>query len=123
MNVFSQLWNAFWSLWPKSYILLVTFSALCEAISVILFKFSGNRGWLSILGYVFGFFVVAFYAEATKYAPIGKSYPLYLFAVALFISIASVFVLHEKVSYLWFAGFVVAMIGIFIINSSLPSEA
>lgn len=120
IKLISDLWGLFWSLWPKNFLFLVIMSAICEGASVTFFRLSGNRGVGSIIGFILGFFVVAFYAEATKYAKIAHSYPIYLAAIAICISIASIFVLREKVTSLWAVGFIFVLIGITMIQFGLP---
>lgn len=122
MDFLVKIWELFWSVWPKNFYILVFVSALCEVASVIVFKISGNRGLLSIAGYVLGFFVVAFYAEALKYSKVTQSYPVWLVSVAILLVIASALILHEKISWLWLIGFIFAVIGVAIINLSLPPE-
>jgi len=120
--IIGKAYELFWSIWPKNYIFLVFMSALSEAVSVYFFKIGGNKGTQAIIGYILGFFVVAFYAEATKYGPISRSYPLYLIAIGIFISLLSFLVLHEKVQPQWFLGLILVLIGLIIINSSLPPK-
>ncbi len=117
-----SIWNLFWSIWPKNYISLVFISAICEAISVYFFKIGGNKGLSAVTGYIFGFFVVAFYAQATKYGPISRSYPLYLVAIGICISALVFFVLKEKISLQWIIGLILVIAGLIVINSSLPSD-
>lgn len=97
-------------------------SALSEAASVYFFKIGGNKGVQAVIGYILGFFVVAFYAQATRYGPIAKSYPLYLIAIGICISAVSFFILREKIQPQWFLGLILVLIGLVIINSSLPAE-
>lgn len=123
IQVLARGWELFWSVFPKNFYFLILLSALCEAISIVLFKLSGNRGPLVIAGYILGFFVVAFYAEAIKYSRVSHSYPVWLVSAAILVTVASVFVLHEKVSFLWLAGFVLAIVGLIMINLSLPPES
>lgn len=122
MDFITRIWELFWSIWPKNFYILVLISALCEVASVTVFKISGNRGLLSIGGYILGFFVVAFYAEALKYSKVTQSYPFWLVAVAILLVLASFFILHEKISWLWLIGFIFAIVGVIIINFSLPPE-
>lgn len=122
MDIISKIWELFWSIWPKNFYFLVFISALCEAGLVIMFKISGNRGLFSIVGYILGFFAVAFYAESLKYSRVAQSYPIWLTLAAILILVGSVLILHEKVSPLWFVGFIFAIVGVTIINLSLPTE-
>ena len=85
-------------------------SALCEVTSVTIFRLSGNRGPAAFAGYILGFFVIAFYAEALKYSKVSQSYPIWLVSIAILITIASYFVLHEKISPIWFVGFAIIVI-------------
>ena len=109
-------------MWPKNFVFLATMSALCEAVSVTLFKISGDRGAIAVLGYIFGFLVLAFYAESTRYAKIAQSYPVFLIATAVFISIASYIILHEKIKPQWFIGFLLVIVGLLIIQTSFPAN-
>lgn len=122
MDFIPKIWELFWSIWPKNFYLLILISALCEAASVILFKMSGNRGLLSVAGYILGFFVVAFYAESIKYSRVAQSYPIWVVLSAILIAVSLVFILHEKVSPQWLIGFIIAIVGVTIIQLSLPSE-
>lgn len=122
LAMIGKAYELFWSIWPKNYIFLVFMSALSEAASVYFFKIGGNKGVQAVIGYILGFFVVAFYAQATRYGPLARSYPLYLFAIGLFISLISFLVLHEKVQPQWFLGLILVIIGLVIINSSLSPE-
>jgi len=122
-------WNTFkgmgyfWSIWPKNFLFLVLMSAICEAISVSFFKISGDRGFLSVIGYIFGFFVVAFYAEALRYSKISHSYPIYLVAISVLVSFVSFIVFREKISFQWVIGFTLAIVGIIILEFGLPPES
>lgn len=122
MDIISKIWELFWSIWPKNFYVLVLISALCEAGLVIMFKVTGNRGLLSIIGYILGFLAVAFYAESLKYSRVAQSYPIWLALAAILILVGSVFILREKVSPLWFVGFIFAIVGVVVIQLSLPPE-
>lgn len=122
IGIIGKAYELFWSIWPKNYIFLVLMSALSEAASVFFFKIGGNRGIQAVIGYILGFFVVAFYAQATRYGPLSKSYPLYLVSIGIFISVVSFLVLREKVQPQWFLGLILVLIGLAIINSSLPPD-
>ena len=122
ISIIGKAYELFWSIWPKNYIFLVLMSALSEAASVYFFKIGGNKGIQAVIGYILGFFVVAFYAQATRYGPIARSYPLYLIAIGIFISLLSFLVLHEKVQPKWFLGLILVLIGLVIINSRLPPD-
>jgi multidrug transporter EmrE-like cation transporter len=115
-----ELW---WSLWPRNFYFLVAMSALSEAASVVLFAISKSRGSLSLLAYIMGILVVAFYGEALRYSKLGQSYPVWLVLVAVFISASSFFILKEKIGPMWFLGFTVTLIGLIIIQYSLPPES
>jgi len=71
LPTFANIISAFWSLFPNNFYVLVTLSALCEAVSTYLFKISGNRGWVSAAAYVLGFGTVVFYGEALRYSKLG----------------------------------------------------
>jgi len=122
MDFIAKAWEYFWSVWPKNFYILIAISAICEAASITVFKISGNRGLLSIAGYILGFFVVAFYAESIKYSRVAQSYPIWLALISILITISVVFILHEKVSWLWLIGFIFTIVGVIIINLSLPPE-
>lgn len=117
-----RFWEFFWSLWPKNFIFLVLISALSEVTSVTVFKLSGNRGLLAVVGYILGFFVVAFYAEALKYSKVSHSYPIWLVTIAILITLSSIFVLKERVPVQWFIGFILAVSGVIIIQNSLTPD-
>jgi multidrug transporter EmrE-like cation transporter len=116
MDLFGRLWELFWTIWPKNYIALVLLAAFCEIGSVSAFKFSANRGWLSIVGYILGFFVVAFYGEALRYSKVVQSYPLWIAAVAILLIFASFLIFHEKISWAWFVGFTLIIVGSIVVN-------
>lgn len=116
---FSRIWGLFWSLWPKSFLFLILGSAIAEALSVTVFRISGNRGWLAVLGYIFGFFVVAFYAEGLKYSTLSLSYPVWLAAIALLVSISAFLIFHDKFSVKWIFGFLFTIIGVYLIQTSI----
>ncbi len=121
INIISNIIQAFWSLFPNNFYVLVTLSALCEALSVYLFKISENRGLLSVLGYILGFFVLGFYAESLRYSKLSQSYPVWLVLVALLITAASIFLLRENVKFgIWIVGFILVIAGLSIIQFSLP---
>lgn len=117
---FSKLWGLFWSIWPKSFWFLIVGAAIAEAISVTVFRIGDNRGWLAVLGYILGFFVVAFYAEGQKYSTLSASYPVWLAIVALLISLSAFLIFHDKFSVKWFLGFLFTIIGVFLIQTSIP---
>jgi multidrug transporter EmrE-like cation transporter len=123
LHIFSNVIQTIWSVLPNNFYVLVTLSALCEALSVYLFKVSGNRGWVSGVAYVLGFLVIAFYGEALRYSKLGQSYPIWLALVAILVTVASVVLLKEDIKYgLWFAGFVLVIGGLTLIQFALPSE-
>lgn len=122
MDLISKIWELFWSIWPKNFYVLVLISALCEAGLVIMLKISGNRGLFSVVGYLLGFFAVAFYGESLKYSRVAQSYPIWIVLAAVLIAVSSLFILHEKVSLLWLVGFIFAIVGVVIIQLSLPPE-
>jgi multidrug transporter EmrE-like cation transporter len=119
----SNLVQAFWSLFPNNFYVLVSLSALCEALSVYLFKISGSRGRLSVVAYILGFLVVAFYAEALRYSKLGQSYPIWLAAVAVLLTLTSIFLLKENIKFgVWMIGFILVIGGLAVIQFSLPPE-
>lgn len=120
--VVSRSVDTWWSIWPKNFYFLVTMSALCEAASVVLFSLSKSRGPTSLLAYIMGILVVAFYGEALRYSKLGQSYPVWLVMVALFITVSSYFILREKIGPMWFLGFTLTIIGLVVIQYSLPPE-
>lgn len=108
---------------PNNFYVLVSLSALFEAISTYLFKISNSRGWLSVLAYICGFLVVGFYGEALRYSKLSQSYPIWLVLVAVLITASSFFLLKEHVRFgLWMVGFGLVVAGIIFIQFSLPSE-
>lgn len=117
---FSKAWMSFWSIWPKNFWFFILGAATAEAISVTVFRIGSNRGWLAVLGYVLGFFVVAFYAEGLKYSTLSVSYPLWLAVVALLVSLSAFLIFHDKLSARWFLGFLCTLIGVFLIQTSIP---
>lgn len=120
----SNIVQTFWSLFPNNFYVLVALSAISEALSVYLFKISGNRGWISAIGYVLGFLVIAFYAEALRYSKLGQSYPVWLAMVAVFVTIASIFLLKENIKFgVWMIGFLLVIAGLTVIQFSLPPES
>ncbi len=122
INFFSKTWGLFWSIWPKSFWFLVLGSAVAEAISVTVFRVVGNRGWFAILGYVLGFLTVAFYAESQKYSTLSASYPIWLAAVAVLVSFSAFFIFREQVSLKWVIGFILTIVGILLIQTSIPEK-
>lgn len=122
MDSLSKIWELFWSIWPKNFLFLIVISAFLEAVSVIVLKLGGNRGLLSVAGYVLGFFVLAFYAEALKYSKVTQSYPYWLVVVAVLLVFGSFFILHEKISLQLLIGFILTVAGIIIIQLSLSTE-
>ena len=122
MDFLGKIWELFWSIWPKNFLFLIVISAFLEAASVIVLKLSGNRGLFSVAGYVLGFFVLAFYAESLKYSKVTQSYAFWLLTVAVLLVIASFFILHEKISLQLLIGFILAVVGVIIIQFSLPTE-
>lgn len=122
MDSLSKIWELFWSIWPKNFLFLIAISAFLEAVSVIVLKLSGNRGLFSVAGYVLGFFVLAFYAEALKYSKVTQSYPYWIVAVAVLLVIGSFFILHEKISLQLLIGFILSVAGIIVIQLSLSTE-
>lgn len=123
INLISKGVESFWSIWPKNFYFLAAMSAFCEALSVTLFKISNSRGPLSIVAYILGILVIAFYAEALRYSKLAQSYPIWLALVAIFITVSSFFILREKVASFWFFGFALTVIGLIIIQYSLPPES
>jgi multidrug transporter EmrE-like cation transporter len=122
-HLFSTVVQNFWSIFPNNFYILIALSALCEALSVYIFKISNSRGWLSVLAYVLGFFVVAFYAEALRYTKLSYSYPIWLAAVAVLVTVASLILLKENVKFaLWIPGFLLVIGGLTLIQLSLPPE-
>lgn len=119
VQLFSKTWEIFWSIWPKNFWFLITASAIAEVISVTLFRLGGNRGWIAILGYILGFLTVAFYAEGQKYSSISASYPIWLVLVAVFIGLSAFVILHEHFSPIWLLGFVLTIIGVIIMQSTV----
>lgn len=122
MDILSKIWELFWSIWPKNFVFLIVVSAFLEAVSVIVLKLSGNRGLFSVAGYVLGFFVLAFYAEALKYSKVTQSYPYWIVAVAVLLVFGSFFILHEKISLQLLIGFILSVAGIIVIQLSLSTE-
>jgi multidrug transporter EmrE-like cation transporter len=122
MDSLSKIWELFWSIWPKNFLFLIVISAFLEAVSVIVLKLGGNRGLLSVAGYVLGFFVLAFYAEDLKYSKVTQSYPYWLVVVAVLLVFGSFFILHEKISLQLLIGFILTVAGIIIIQLSLSTE-
>ena len=114
------MWELFWSLIPRNFWLLVLGSAVAEAASVVAFRLGDNRGWLAVIGYIFGFFTIAFYAEGLKYSTLSVSYPIWLGAVAILVSGSAFFVFHDNLSLKWFIGFILTIIGILLIQTSVP---
>lgn len=121
-NLFSRTWELFWSIWPKNFWFLILGAAIAEVISVTVFRLGGNRGWLAILGYILGFFVVAFYAEGQKYSTLSISYPIWLAAVAILISGSAFFIFHDQFSTKWLIGFILTIVGILLIQTSIPES-
>lgn len=119
VNFFSRSWEFFWTLWPKNFWFLVLGAAVAEALSVMVFRLGGNRGWLAVLGYLLGFFTLAFYAEGLKYSTLSVSYPIWLGAVAIMVSSIAFFVFHDYLSLKWFIGFMLTIIGILLIQTSV----
>lgn len=119
---FSKIWESFWSLWPKSFLFLVLGSAIAEAVSVAVFRVGGNRGWMAVLGYFLGFLTVAFYAESQKYANLSMSYPIWLAVVAILVSLIAFLIFHDQFSTKWLLGFILTIIGIFLIQTSFPES-
>ena len=119
INFASKTWELFWSIWPKNFWFLVIGAALAEAVSVMVLRLSGNRGWLAVLGYVLGFLTVAFYAEAQKYSTLSVSYPIWLGLVAILVSVIAFLVFHDHLSIKWFIGFVLTIVGILLIQTSI----
>ena len=119
-NIFVKGWDFFWSLWPKSFLFFILGAAVAEVVSVTVFRIGGNRGWLAILGYILGFFVIAFYAEGQKYSTLSISYPIWLAVVAILVSLSAFFIFHDQFSIKWFLGFVLTIIGVLLIQTSIP---
>lgn len=119
VNFLGSIWNLFWSIWPKNYLFLILLSALSEVFSVTFFRFGGNRGWLAILGYIFGFLGIAFYAEGLKYSTLSISYPIWLGIVAILVSLCAFLVFHEQLSIKWFIGFILTIAGVLLIQTSI----
>ena len=109
----------FWSIWPKNFWFLILGAAVAESVSVTLFRIGGNRGWLAVFAYAFGFFVVSFYAEGQKYSTLSISYPIWLAAVALLVSISAFLIFRDKFSVKWFLGFFFTLIGVYLIQTSV----
>ncbi|MBI2330492.1 hypothetical protein HYU94_03800 [Candidatus Daviesbacteria bacterium] len=120
---FSKVWELFWSVWPKNFLFLILAAAVAEVISVTFFRLGGNRGWLAILGYILGFFVVAFYAEGQKYSTLSVSYPIWLVAVAILLSLSAFFIFHEQFSIKWLMGFILTIIGVYLIQTAIPKSS
>lgn len=112
----------FWMIWPKSFFFLVLGSAVAEAVSVAVFRIGGNRGWTAVLGYTLGFLTVAFYAESQKYANLSISYPIWLAAVAILVSLIAFLIFHDQFSTKWLLGFILIIIGILLIQTSFPDS-
>ncbi len=121
-NLFSRIWELFWSIWPKNFWFLILGAAVAEVISVTLFRLGGNRGWLAVIGYILGFLVVAFYAEGQKYSTLSISYPIWLVAVAILISGSAFFIFHDQFSVKWLVGFILTIVGILLIQTSIPES-
>lgn len=119
INFFSRIWLLFWSIWPKSFLFLVLASAVAEAISVTVFRITGNRGSLAVLGYILGFLTVAFYAEGQKYSTLSVSYPIWLAAVAILVSLSAFLIFHDQFSLKWAIGFILTITGIILIQTSV----
>lgn len=120
MDIIPKAWELFWSIWPKSFLFLVLASAVAEAVSVAVFRIGGNRGWMAILGYILGFLTVAFYAESQRYANLSLSYSIWLAAVAILISLIAFLIFHDQFSTKWLLGFVLTIVGIWLIQTSFP---
>lgn len=121
-GIFVKGWDLFWSVWPKNFWFLIIGSAVAEAISVTVFRLGENRGWLAVLGYILGFFVVAFFAEGQKYSTLSISYPIWLGVVALLVSGSAFFVFHDNFSGKWLLGFILTIIGVYLIQTSIPES-
>lgn len=119
-HFFSKTWELFWSIWPKNFWFLIVGAAVAEAISVTVFRLGGNRGWLAVLGYILGFFVVAFYAEGQKYSTLSVSYPIWLAVISVLISCSAFFIFHDHFSAKWLLGFTLTIIGVLLIQTSIP---
>lgn len=122
LEAFSRLWEIFWSIWPKSFWFLVIASGVTETLSVVILRSTGNKGWVSVLGYIAGFLTVAFYAESQKYSSLSYSYPIWLVSVALMVSLSAFFIFHDQFSYKWLAGVLLTMVGIILIQLSVPEK-
>lgn len=118
LDIFAKIWELFWSIWPKNFWFLVLASGVAEAVSVVVLRQTGNKGWISIVGYIAGFLTVAFYAESQKYSTLSYSYPVWLVSVAVLVSLSAFFIFHDQFSYKWLLGFILAMVGIILIQLS-----
>lgn len=121
-DFFSKAWTLFWSVWPKSFLFLILGSAVAEAVSVTVFRMGNNRGWLAMFGYILGFFVVAFYAEGQKYSTLSVSYPIWLAVAAILISCSAFFIFHDSFSLKWAVGFLFTIVGVLLIQTSIPKQ-
>ncbi len=119
LSLISKVWSSFWLLWPKSSLVLILISAIAEVFSVTVFKFGGNRGGLAVLGYILGFLAVGFYAEGQKYSTLAISYPIWIGVVAILVSASAFFVFQEQISIKWFIGFVLTIVGVLLIQTSI----
>ena len=119
---FSKTWELFWSVWPKNFWFLILGAAVAEAVSVTFFRLGGNRGWMAIVGYILGFFVVAFYAEGQKYSTLSISYPIWITAAVILISFSAFFIFHDQFSIKWLLGFILAVIGVIIMQTTIPES-
>ena len=121
-NIFAKVWDFFWSVWPKNFWFLIIGAAIAEAVSVTIFRLGGNRGWSAVLGYILGFFVVAFYAEGQKYSTLSVSYPIWLAVISILISGSAFFIFHDHFSGKWLLGFILTIIGVLLIQTSIPDS-
>lgn len=121
-NFFARGWDFFWSIWPKNFWLLIFIAAIAEALSVTVFRLGENRGWLAILGYIIGFLVIAFYAEGQKYSSLSISYLIWLVTSASLIGLSAFFIFHEQFSWTWILGFILAIIGVFMMQTVTPKS-
>lgn len=119
---FAKNWELVWSIFPKNFWFLIVGSAVAEAISVTVFRLGDNRGWLAVLGYILGFFVVAFYAEGQKYSTLSISYPIWLAVISVLISFSAFFIFHDHFSGKWLLGFILTIIGVLLIQTSIPES-
>lgn len=121
-DVFAKSWNSLWAFLPKNFWILIITASITEMLTVIVFRLGGNRGWMALAGYIFGFLTLAFYAEAQKYSSVSVAYFAWLVGSSSLIGLTAFLVFREYFSWTWVLGFTLAILGL-VVMQSVVSES